>query len=99
MPSPSPFGGADGASPAPAGYGGLNAPYGMSPTPGGGAANRDNMVVRFKSDKTFMTADELNAKQRQARELQDALEAQIQEKRRQKVRRAGWGGAMPATGL
>lgn len=56
------------------------------PAPAPYAEASPNLVVRFKSDKTFMTPDEMNNKQRAARELQDALEQQIHEKRKKKVR-------------
>jgi hypothetical protein len=40
----------------------------------------------LRSDKAFMTTSEIEARQRQQRELQQELDRQVQDKKRQKVR-------------
>lgn len=42
-------------------------------------------LLNFRSDKAFMTADEMERRQRAQLELQKALDQQIQEKKRRKV--------------
>jgi hypothetical protein len=43
------------------------------------------MYLARRSDKAFMTNAEIEAKQRQQRELQAELDRQVQDKKRQKV--------------
>ncbi|GFR43891.1 hypothetical protein Agub_g5020 [Astrephomene gubernaculifera] len=64
---------------------GMGGPPGMGgggPMEGGPPGVMPNF--RFRSDNAYLTPGELDNKQRQARELQEALEQQIQEKRRAK---------------
>ena len=42
-------------------------------------------MLRFRSDNAYMTAKEMENRQRKAQELQDALDQQILEKKRKKV--------------
>jgi hypothetical protein len=46
-------------------------------------------MLNFRSDKAFMTANEMENRQRAQRELQRDLDQQIQDKQRRKVRAAG----------
>ncbi|GLI58628.1 hypothetical protein VaNZ11_000363 [Volvox africanus] len=74
----------------------MGSPHGMGPPPGmmgalgGGPGQMDGGQpgvlpnFRFRSDNAYLTPKELDNKQRQMRELQEALEQQIQEKRRAK---------------
>jgi hypothetical protein len=43
-------------------------------------------LLRFRSDLAFMTADEMEDRQRAQRQLQQELDAQVEDKRRRKVR-------------
>jgi hypothetical protein len=43
-------------------------------------------MLRFRSDKAYMTSQEVEQRARAAKELQDALAAQVAEKQRRKVR-------------
>jgi hypothetical protein len=54
--------------------------------PGNGAATGPPPILNFRSDKAFMTANEMENRQRAQRELQRDLDQQIQEKKRRKVR-------------
>ncbi|GMH44740.1 hypothetical protein BSKO_12692 [Bryopsis sp. KO-2023] len=47
--------------------------------------HRDSVIVKFRSDNAFMTSDELEKKQRVAKELQDALRQQIEEKKNREI--------------
>jgi hypothetical protein len=51
-------------------------------------------MLRFRSDKAYMTAKEMEERQRKAQELQDALDQQIQEKKRKKVGKPTAAGAL-----
>lgn len=61
------------------------------------------VVPVCRSDKAFMTSNEIEAKQRQQKELQLELDRQVQEKKRQKVRGRPdsalqcWRGCQPST--
>lgn len=43
------------------------------------------VVVNFRSDNAFMTTTEIKAKQKNARDLQETLRKQIEEKREREV--------------
>lgn len=45
----------------------------------------DTVMVNFRSDNAFMTTAEMEAKQRTARHLKEALKKQIEEKREREV--------------
>jgi hypothetical protein len=45
-------------------------------------------MLNFRSDKAFMTTDEVESRSRAQRELQKDLDMQIQEKKRRKVSRS-----------
>ncbi|GIL70786.1 hypothetical protein Vretimale_3880 [Volvox reticuliferus] len=69
---------------------GMGPPLGMMGGLGGGPSQMEGGQpgvlpnFRFRSDNAYLTPKELDNKQRQMRELQEALEQQIQEKRRAK---------------
>lgn len=71
----------DGASPGRGSIGGGGAAAAAAGAPG-------PPTLRFRSDKAYMTAQEVEQRARAAKELQDALAAQVAEKQRRKVR--GW---------
>jgi hypothetical protein len=54
--------------------------------PGNGAASGPPPLLNFRSDKAFMTANEMENRARAQLELQKDLDQQIQEKKRRKVR-------------
>ncbi len=87
--------GSTGAGPAGAGMG-MAAMHGgpdggAASGPGavpGAAGGGGDLVLRFRSDNLYMTGAEMDAKARATKALQEALRAQIDEKRKQQV---GWG--------